>query len=85
MKKYSLFFIIGFTMQNIVHAQDTLYLKKHEIISTQSLLLLKETNNKSDSTQFKTPKYIQGFFCNFEDQLHRKKIPLNFSLGNSKY
>ncbi len=38
-----------------------------------------------DSVTFKTPKYKQGFFCDFEDMLHRKRIPVNFSLGNSKY
>ena len=24
-------------------------------------------------------------FCDFEDQLNRKKVPIDFSLGNSKY
>lgn len=60
--------------------QDSLRLK--HTLNTQSLLLL---HPKNDSTSFKTPKYKQGFFCNFEDQLNRKKVPLDFSLGNSKY
>lgn len=63
-------------------AQDSSFLQKKKILSTQSILLVKV---KYDSTQFKTPKYKQGFFCNFEDQLNRKKVPVDFSLGKSKY
>jgi hypothetical protein len=40
---------------------------------------------KLDSTTYKIPRYKQGVICDFEDQLNRKKIPLNFQLGNSKY
>lgn len=47
--------------------------------------LLFRTTPPKDSVTFKTPKYKQGFFCDFEDMLHRKRIPVNFSLGNSKY
>ncbi|HRH58214.1 MAG TPA: hypothetical protein PLS10_11205 [Chitinophagales bacterium] len=66
-------------------AQDSLHVKKKEVLNTQSILLIKTNNLKTDSTQFKTPKYKQGFFCNFEDQLNRKKVPIDFSLGKSKY
>lgn len=38
-----------------------------------------------DTAQFQIPAYRQGVICNFEDQLSRKKVPLNFQLGNSKY
>lgn len=38
-----------------------------------------------DTVQYKAPAYRQGVICNFEDQLNRKKVPLNFQLGNSKY
>lgn len=66
-------------------AQDSLHVKKKEVLNTQSILLIKTNNLKTDSNQFKTPKYKQGFFCNFEDQLNRKKVPIDFSLGKSKY
>lgn len=68
-----------------LEAQDSLAVKKHNVLNTQSILFVKTDKLKSDSTQFKTPKYKQGFFCNFEDQLNRKKVPIDFSLGNSKY
>lgn len=38
-----------------------------------------------DTILFKMPKYIQGKFCDFEDKIQKKKIPLDFSLGKSKY
>ncbi len=38
-----------------------------------------------DTVQYKTPAYRQGVICNFEDHLNRKKVPINFQLGNSKY
>lgn len=66
----------------LIRAQDSTSLSKNKILSSQSILLVK---TKSDSTQFITPKFRQGFFCNFEDQLNRKKIPVDFSLGKSKY
>jgi hypothetical protein len=40
---------------------------------------------KKDTIAFKMPKYKQGKFCDFEDKIQRKKVPLNFNLGNSKY
>ena len=67
------------------NAQDSILVKKKKVISAQSILLVKTTPTKQDSINFKTPKYKQGFFCNFEDQLNRKKVPIDFSLGNSKY
>jgi hypothetical protein len=66
-------------------AQDTFMVKKKVVISAQSILLVKTTPTKQDSINFKTPKYKQGFFCDFEDQLNRKKVPIDFSLGKSKY
>ena len=66
-------------------AQDTFTVSKKVVISAQSILLVKTTQTKQDSINFKTPKYKQGFFCNFEDQLNRKKVPIDFSLGKSKY
>lgn len=67
-------------MINMLSAQDTLHVQKK--LNTQSLL---EVKTKTDSTSFKTPKYKQGFFCTFEDQLNKKKVPIDFNLGNSKY
>ncbi len=63
-------------------AQDTLSVKK---LNTQSFLLVKTDKIKQDSTSFKTPKHKQGIICDFEDKLNRKKVPIDFSLGNSKY
>lgn len=85
--KYQIAFL--FTFLSIIPvciiAQDSLSVLKKDILNTQSLLNLKVNKIKSDSTQFETPKYKQGFFCNFEDQLNRKKVPIDFNLGNSKY
>lgn len=66
-------------------AQDSSTIKMNKVLNTQSLLLLKTNKIKSDTIKFVTPKHVQGFFCNFEDQLNRKKVPIDFSLGNSKY
>ncbi|MDB5228696.1 MAG: hypothetical protein JWN78_2889 [Bacteroidota bacterium] len=74
--------IILFFSFAIIRAQDSIPLSKNKILSSQSILLVK---TKADSTQFITPKFRQGFFCNFEDQLNRKKVPVDFSLGKSKY
>lgn len=68
-----------------LNAQDTISVMNKNKLNTQSILAIKSENIKQDSTQFKTPKYKQGFFCDFEDQLNRKKVPIDFSLGNSKY
>lgn len=68
-----------------IQAQDTLNVKKNNILNTQTLLSVNTESQPSDSSQFKTPKYKQGFFCDFEDQMNRKKVPIDFSLGNSKY
>lgn len=54
-------------------------LQLHQVMLSDPVVL------KSDTLQFKSPKYKQGFFCNFEDQLNRKKVPIDFSLGNNKY
>ena len=53
--------------------------------NTSQIFISKVNTGKQDSTFYKTPKYKQGVICNFEDQLNRKKVPLNFQLGNSKY
>ena len=79
--KYFFMIINLFVLLEIL-AQDSLSVQKSKILSSQSILLVK---TQTDSTQFKTPKYKQGFFCNFEDQMNRKKVPIDFSLGKSKY
>ena len=76
--------IVGVMTGVFIQAQDSVTIQKNKMINTQSILLVK-TDKPQDSTQFKTPKYKQGFFCNFEDQLNRKKVPIDFSLGKSKY
>ncbi len=76
--------IIGITLFVFIQAQDSLSVK-NKVINTQSILLVNTSTQKQDSTQYKTPKYKQGFFCNFEDCLNRKKVPIDFSLGKSKY
>mgnify|MGYP000255199855 FL=1 len=78
-------FIFFLTSFLCLIAQDSILVKKKKVLSTQSMLLVKTVPTKQDSINFKTPKYKQGFFCNFEDQLNRKKVPIDFSLGNSKY
>lgn len=80
-----LFFISIFYFSFLVNAQDSISVKKQKPINTQSILLVKTNPTKQDSSNFKIPKYKQGFFCNFEDNLNRKKVPIDFSLGNSKY
>ena len=84
--KESMYILLSFFCFIVLaQAQDSLQLKKKETLNTQSILSINTNNLKSDSTQFKTPKYRQGFFCNFEDQLNRKRVPIDFSLGKSKY
>lgn len=85
MKKVSSLMVLCYFLFAFIKAQDSLSVKNNNKLNTQSILLVNTENNKQDSTQFKTPKYKQGFFCNFEDQLNRKKVPIDFSLGNSKY
>lgn len=67
-----------------IQAQDSSTVQK-KTINTQSMLFVNTDKQQQDSTQFKVPKFKQGFFCNFEDQLNRKKVPIDFSLGKSKY
>ncbi len=78
----SVLLLVGFSY---IRAQDTLKVKPPKVLSAQSILMVKTENTKADTTQYKMPKYKQGFFCNFEDQLNRKKVPVDFNLGNSKY
>lgn len=85
MKKISFIIIFSLVVSVILKAQDSLVVKKNKSLNTQSILMVKTDNAKQDSSQFKTPKYKQGIFCDFEDQLNRKKVPIDFSLGNSKY
>ncbi len=68
----------------VLQAQDSLSVKQLPL-NAQRILLADTQKQKQDSATFKTPSYKQGFFCNFEDQLNRKKVPIDFSLGNSKY
>ena len=69
----------------ILQAQDSAIIKSNKVMNTQSMLLVKTAKPQTDSIKYTTPKHKQGFFCNFEDQLNRKKVPIDFSLGNSKY
>jgi hypothetical protein len=85
MKNLSSIIVFSFLVSVLLQAQDSLTVKKNNMLNTQSILLVKTDVVKQDSTQFKTPKYKQGIFCNFEDQLNRKKVPIDFSLGKSKY
>ncbi len=66
----------------VLTAQDSLMLKKKMLVNIGNLIVL---DSMKKNASFKMPQYKQGFFCNFEDQLNRKKVPLNFNLGNSKY
>ena len=68
-----------------LQAQDSTITKTNKFMNTQSMLLVKTAKPQTDSIKYTTPKHKQGFFCNFEDQLNRKKVPIDFSLGNSKY
>ncbi len=78
-----LFFIFIILATKYCPAQDTLKLKP-----VSSLILLKEIPKQTTHStpgSMTLPKHIQGKFCDFEDQIQRKKIPLNFSLGEGKY
>ncbi len=68
-----------------LQAQDSTITETNKFMNTQSMLLVKTAKPQTDSIKYTTPKHKQGFFCNFEDQLNRKKVPIDFSLGNSKY
>ncbi len=48
----------------------------------QSILFKKEQTIPAPSNQLLLviPPPTQGFFCNFEDQIQRKKVPLDFGL-----
>ncbi len=48
--------------------QSVMFIKKKNIftVSNQLLLII--------------PTTTQGFFCNFEDQIQRKKVPIDFGL-----
>lgn len=83
LKKYGCLIIL-FHIALTISAQDTIAKKKILNLNTINFLYTTTTTQK-DSSTIKIPAYKQGFFCNFEDQLNRKKVPLDFSLGNSKY
>lgn len=84
LKTTAILLLLSFSLVYL-QAQDSIAIKSNIGMNTQSMLLLKTAKTKSDSINFVTPKHKQGFFCNFEDQLNRKKVPIDFSLGNSKY
>ncbi len=84
MRLYSIL-LFTFMLAASAQGQDSLSVKINGVLNTQSILMVKTDKVKQDSTQFKTPQFKQGFFCNFEDQLNRKKVPIDFSLGKSKY
>lgn len=48
----------------------------------QSVLFMKENIIPTPSKQLLLiiPPPTQGFFCNFEDQIQRKKVPIDFGL-----
>ncbi len=78
------FLLFVMVIATLLQAQDSLSVKQ-KTLNTQSILLAVTQKQKQDSATFKTPSFKQGFFCNFEDQLNRKKIPVDFSLGYNKY
>lgn len=80
-----LILIIQMLFYSCAIAQDSTGIKKANMLNTQSILLVQTQSSRQDSATFKTPRYRQGFFCDFEDKLNRKKVPVDFSLGNSKY
>ncbi|HND82056.1 MAG TPA: hypothetical protein PKY54_01860 [Chitinophagales bacterium] len=51
----------------------------------QTFMNAPKSIDTKDSVYYKMPIYKQGFFCTFEDMLNRRKVPVDFSLGNSKY
>ena len=72
MSTFSLFFIFLFqqpTGDSLPHGQ-------------QSVLFIKEKNIPAPTNQLLLiiPPPTQGFFCNFEDQIQRKKVPIDFGL-----
>ncbi len=82
--KLSLFMATFLLCYSII-AQDTIVQNQQVRLKATFLSTSKYHSAKKDSTNFKMPPYKQGIICNFEDKLNRKKIPLDFSLGNSKY
>ncbi len=65
-------------------AQDTVAIKNNHL-PLKSIAWQPCHPKKEIKSMLKIPKHKQGFFCNFEDQLNRKKIPLDFSLGKNIY
>lgn len=64
-------------------AQDSVNTNKNFI--PLSYLKYSNTHDAQDSIKMKIPAYKQGKICDFEDKLNRKKVPIDFSLGKSKY
>ncbi len=54
-------------------------------LNVQTFMNAPKSIDTKDSVYYKMPIYKQGFFCTFEDMLNRRKVPVDFSLGNSKY
>jgi hypothetical protein len=69
-------------LANFIFASDKDSIQK---LNIKSISFVDYHSIKQDSIAFKMPKYKQGKFCDFEDKIQRKKVPLNFNLGNSKY
>jgi hypothetical protein len=71
----------------VVHAYSIFANNKDFIqnLNIKSMSFVNYYSIKKDTIAFKMPKYKQGKFCDFEDKIQRKKVPLNFNLGNSKY
>jgi hypothetical protein len=69
-------------LANFIFASDKDSIQR---LNIKSISFVDYHSIKQDSIAFKMPKYKQGKFCDFEDKIQKKKVPLNFNLGNSKY
>lgn len=62
---------------NVQHAlNDTIPHTKQSIIYLKKAPIPTPTNQ----LMLVIPSPTQGFFCNFEDQIQRKKVPIDFGL-----
>ena len=77
----SIVLLMSLLFSNFVDAQDSTFIQSQ----LKNRVLKNNINYPKDSISFRVPKLKQGIICDFEDKLNRKKIPLNFSVGNFKY
>jgi len=54
--------------------------QEHQAVKQKSILFQEQKTIYQDSLHCFIPKVTQGFICNFEDRIQRKKIPLDFGL-----